>query len=401
VPNPNRAALSPFNDRPAGAGVPARVRVADCTLRDGEQQAGLVLTADEKIDIARALDRLGVYEIEAGTPAVSPDDRKAVETIAGLGTAAKVSALGRATLDDVRLVKATGAWGIRISLPAGTLQRRHKLTWTDEEFVRRAVAVTEAAKALDLFVIFSPYDTTRCDLGFLDTLLTPLVHRRLIDRLRLVDTAGSATPEGIQTVVRAVRGIAEDVPFEIHCHDDFGLAVANTIAAVRAGVEFVSTTMNGVGERSGNAATEEVALALELLYGMPTGIALERLTETSRLVERLTRVALQPHKPVVGANSFRHESGMVVDGILSMPFTGEAYDPTIVGQARTIVVGKKSGAASIAHAAAALGQTLDRRAQERLLRAVKRLSLERHRALTDAEFADLLARDRTEAPSGG
>lgn len=387
-----RVALSRYNPPTPLPSFPEEVRAADCTLRDGEQQAGVVLTAQEKVEIARALDGLGVYEIEAGTPAVSAEDRAALEEIVALNTQAKISALARVTVDDVKLVRACGAWGVRISAPAGDLQRQFKVRWSRDEFLNRATAVTEAAKALGLYVIFSPYDTTRCDPSFLRFLIPPLVAQGLVDRIRLVDTVGAATPEGIGALVRTVRECSGPVPLEIHCHDDFGLATANTLAAVAAGVTFVSTTMGGIGERSGNAPTEEVVTALELLYGVKTGIRLQRLVDVARLVERATRVSFQPHKAVVGSNSFRHESGLVVGGILQNPFTGEAYDPVLVGQRREIVLGKKSGSASVAHAAKARGYALDPSQQAAVLEQIKALSIARHRALTDQEVGLLLRR---------
>src|SRR3990170_4681439 len=186
--------VSPFNIPPDGLSIPERVYIADCTLRDGEQQAGLVFSREDKLAIARALDDLGVDEIEAGTPAVSEEDRAAVEEIAHAGLRAPVSALARARRDDVDLVAATGAWGIRLSLQISGIQRMSKLRLSDEAYLARAIEVTEHAKARGLYVVFSPYDTTRADPGFLTRVLRALSGRGTVDRFRLVDTVGAATP---------------------------------------------------------------------------------------------------------------------------------------------------------------------------------------------------------------
>ena len=285
---------SPFGDAAhAGSHFPAEVRIADCSLRDGEQQAGIVFTRKDKVDIARALDRLGVYEIEAGTPVSSDEDREAIEEIAAAGLKAKISALERG-----------------------------------------------------LACIFSPYDTTRSDLPLLRRLLTEFNKEKTVERVRIVDTTGCATPQIVAFLVREMRAVT-DIPLEIHCHDDFGLAVANTIAGVQEGAQYISVTVNGIGERSGNASLEETALALRILYGVDCGIDLSQIVDVSRLVEERSGITLQAHKAVVGRGAFAHESGMVVAGLLKDPFTAESYMPELVGQTREVVLGKKSGVASV------------------------------------------------------
>jgi isopropylmalate/homocitrate/citramalate synthase len=255
----------------SGLGFPWKVRIADCTLRDGEQQAGIVFTKQDKLDIARALDRLGVYEIEAGTPSTLDDDRQAVEEIAGARLKAKISALARSRRDDIDVLAACGAWAARISMPISAIQRTKKLKLNDDEYIRLALEITTYTKEKQLQCIFSPYDTTRCELPLLRRLLEVFNREKTVDRVRVVDTTGCATPQVIGLLVREMRKVS-DIPIEIHCHDDFGLAVANTIAGVQHGAEYVSLTVNGIGERSGNASLEEVALALQVLYGVDCGI---------------------------------------------------------------------------------------------------------------------------------
>ena len=338
---------SPFGDAAhAGSHFPAEVRIADCSLRDGEQQAGIVFTRKDKVDIARALDRLGVYEIEAGTPVSSDEDREAIEEIAAAGLKAKISALARGRRDDIDLVARCGAWAARLSMPISAIQRASKMKLTDDQYIKLALENAAYVKERGLACIFSPYDTTRSDLPLLRRLLTEFNKEKTVERVRIVDTTGCATPQIVAFLVLEMRAVT-DIPLEIHCHDDFGLAVANTIAGVQEGAQYISVTVNGIGERSGNASLEETALALRILYGVDCGIDLSQIVDVSRLVEERSGITLQAHKAVVGRGAFAHESGMVVAGLLKDPFTAESYMPELVGQTREVVLGKKSGVASV------------------------------------------------------
>lgn len=367
------------------------IRVADCTLRDGEQQAGIAFTVDDKLEIARGLDALGVYEIEAGTPISSPEDRAAVEAIAQAGLKAKVSALARARRDDIDLVAGCGAWGVRLSLPISRLQRENKLHLDDAAYLRLALEMTRYAKERGLYCVFSPYDTTRCDLPFLRRVLRELERAGTVDRVRLVDTTGCATPHVIKFLVGEMRK-AGDIPIEVHCHDDFGLAVANTIAGAEAGAEYLSVTINGIGERSGNAALEEVVLALKVLYGIDLGIDTRQFVSISRLVEERSGIGLQAHKAVVGRGAFAHESGMVVAGLLKEPFTAESYAPELVGQRREVMLGKKAGVASVQAKLGALGLSVAPEQLRRLVDEVKSEAVRTKRIISDTQLRDIVAR---------
>lgn len=381
--------ISPFKEQAQlDSNFAPQVRIADCTLRDGEQQAGVVFSSTEKLAVARQLDALGVYEIEAGTPAVSPDDRDALISIVEAGLNAKISALSLARKSDIDVVKSCGAWAVRLSLPIGYLQRSAKLSLDDDAYLQKAIEVTSYAREQGLYVVFSPYDTTRCDLRFLQKVVGELQKRGSVDRIRLVDTAGCATPEVIRYLVTEVRK-ATDTPLEIHCHNDFGLAVANTIAGAQAGAEYLSVTINGIGERSGNASLEEAAVALMVLYGVDVGIDTTKLTSVSRMVEEASRVRLQRHKAIVGRNSFAHESGTVVAGVLKQPFTAETYAPHLVGQTREIVLGKKSGAASIEMKLSQLGFSANDQQRSELLKRVKEEAIRARAPISDAQFTKL------------
>ncbi|WP_165602071.1 hypothetical protein [Methylobacterium indicum] len=383
---------SPFNAAFAGTvAVPNReIRIADCTLRDGEQQAGIVFDRVAKIRIAKALDEIGIYEIEAGTVASSQEDRDAIAEMVGLNMTAKISVLCRGLEQDIDQAHALGVWGVRLSFPISPIERRHKLKGIgDDDYLARALALTEYARGKGLYVVFSPYDTTRADLPFLRRVASEVARAGTVDRLRIVDTTGCALPAAIGFVTRQIREAAPDLPLEIHCHNDFGLACANTLAGVADGADYVSSTINGLGERCGNASTEEVLLALEVLYGVRTGVDLARLTEVSTLVSALSAIPVPVNKAVVGENAFRHEAGMVVAGVLKDPFTAEAYQPGIVGQRREILLGKKSGLVSIGHKVAQLGLDVDEARFQPLLDEVKALAVKNGRALTDDEFRAL------------
>jgi isopropylmalate/homocitrate/citramalate synthase len=396
--------ISPFSDEAhRNSHFPKQVRIADCTLRDGEQQAGIVFTKQDKLDIARGLDRLGVYEIEAGTPASSQEDREAIEEIAGAGLKAKISALARGRRDDIDLVAQCGAWAARLSMPISTIQRVNKLKLGDEEYLKQAREMTEYAKERGLAVIFSPYDTTRSELPLLRRLLEQFNQTKTVDRVRIVDTTGCATPQIVGFLVRQMKEMS-DIPIEIHCHDDFGLAVANTIAGVQQGAEYISVTVNGIGERSGNASLEETALALRVLYGVDCGIDMTKFLELSRLVEERSGIALQAHKAVVGRGAFSHESGMVVAGLLKEPFTAESYIPELVGQKRDVVLGKKSGVASVSAKLEQLGIAVPADTLPVLLTQIKEEAVRTKRPISEGrlrELADVACREMNMPAAAG
>jgi len=218
-------------------------------------------------------------------------------------------------------------------------------------------------------------------------LLEEFNRAKMVDRVRIVDTTGCATPQIVGFLVREMRNVT-DIPIEVHCHDDFGLAVANTIAGVQQGAEYVSVTVNGIGERSGNASLEEVALALRVLYGVDCGIDMSRLVEVSRLVEERSGIALQAHKAVVGRGAFAHESGMVVAGLLKEPFTAESYAPELVGQMREVVLGKKSGVASVEARLRQLGITVPDEALPGIVAKVKEEAIKTKRPIGESRLRE-------------
>lgn len=360
--------------------------IVDCTLRDGEQQAGVVFTKEDKVRIAKKLDEIGIPEIEAGMPAVSNEDREATCEMVQAVSKARITALARPSKEDIDMLAECGVWCATISIPIGDLQRKFKLGWDDETYIRNLLEISEYAKKKGLYVNVSPYDTTRVNPAFLERVLHEIVKAGTVDRVRLVDTVGSATPQAIKYLVRKMKSILGSIPIEVHCHDDFGMATASTIAGAEAGAEHLSTTMNGLGERAGNAPTEEVVVALKFLYGIDLGVKLEKLTEASRLVEELSNVKLQQHKAVVGRHAFSHESGMVAAGVLKNSFVAEAYVPEAVGQKRELLIGKKSGAKVLASKLEEKGITASKEEIQELLVEVKEYAIKHRRALEDEEF---------------
>jgi isopropylmalate/homocitrate/citramalate synthase len=365
------------------------VTITDCTLRDGEQQAGIVFSKEDKVMIARKLDEVGIHQIEAGMPMVSQEDYEAVKAIVREKLHAHLYVLSRAIKTDIDMVLSCGVPGVQVSMPSGELQIKYKLKWPEEKIISTAVDIIDYAKAHGLWVNLSPYDTTRANPVFLQRYIETVVKETKVDRIRMVDTVGSARPAAIGYLTKQMKKWAGSVPLEIHCHNDFGLAVANSLAALEAGASAVSTTVNGIGERVGNASTEEVAMALLVLYGVDTKLRYEKLTELSQLVQKLSGVKVQPGKPIVGEGAFKHETGISVDGILELPWCGEGYAPELVGQTRKIVLGKKSGTSSIKYALERLGLQATNQQISQILNDVKNESIRTKDLVSEQRFEQI------------
>ena len=383
-------ALSAFNDYPEvnqGVSFNDHLTLSDCTLRDGEQQAGVVFTKEDKIAIAEYMDAMHIPEIEAGMPCNSKEDAEAIREISKRCRNSRITCVIRGMDQDIDLASDIGAYGVTFSLPIGKLQREYKLKWDDERYITTMCHLAEYAKSKGLYVCLSPYDTTRAEPEWLDRVMAEAVKCGNIDRIRLVDTVGAGRPETIKYLARRMKNIlGEKVWLEVHCHNDFGLAVACSLAGAMGGADVISTTINGLGERAGNASTEEVLMALRLLYGIDLGVDLTKLVGISELVEKLSNAPIQKHKAVVGKHAFSHESGMVVAGVLEQPFVAEAYAPELVGAHREILIGKKSGAKSIQAKLQQRGLSVSDSDARQLTEDVKNKALKVKRSLTDDEF---------------
>lgn len=323
------------------------VRVFDTTLRDGEQTPGVSLVPDEKLRIAKALDKLGVDVIEAGFPITSKGEQEGVRLIAKSGLKAEVCALARADQADIDTALSCGVKSVHLFLASSDIHLKYKLHLTREEMLKKASAAVRYAKEFGLTVEFSPEDATRTDLPFFKRVVRAITDAGT-DRIDIPDTVGTATPEKIAAYVKASESVS-DALVSVHCHNDYGLAVANSIGGVVAGAQQAHVTINGIGERAGNTSLEEFVVGCQNLYGINTHVKTGLLYETSRLVSDLTGVVVQPNKAIVGENAFGHESGIHTHGILSNPLTYEPFEPSTVGRRRWLQAGKHAGRHGVAH----------------------------------------------------
>ena len=373
------------HNRPLGITTP--VGLYDTTLRDGEQTVGVVLDPSRKLQIARALDELGVDRIEAGFPRVSEDDFEAFRLIMEAGLRAEVWGFSRAVAADVDALIELGVGATVIESPVSDAKLA-AYGMTREEVTRRVVAAVDHAHGHGIRVAYFGVDGSRADLAFMSELYKRAVEAGA-EEVVVVDTIGAATPETAELLVGSAREwVGAEVPVHWHGHNDFGLATAAAVAAVRAGATWVQGTVNGMGERAGNANLLEVALALEALYEVPTNLRLERARDVSRLVRELSGYELEPWKPVTGETLFTRESGAVASQFHDPPAI-EPYSAALVGAERGIVLGKKSGIDSIRIAAGRLGLALDEEQQRTLLASVKRLGSEKRGLVDDDELRAL------------
>jgi isopropylmalate/homocitrate/citramalate synthase len=366
------------------------VKFYDTTLRDGEQSVGVVLTPKQKLEIAQALDGLGVGRIEAGFPRVSPEDAEAFGRIAKAGLRAEIWGFGRAVKADIDELLRLGARATVIETPTSSIKLKAYGLSVDEAKRRAAEAIGYARKN-GVKVAFFTVDGTRTELEVLRDFYKSALDAGA-EELVVVDTIGACGPEAVEFLVRQVREwVGAQVPLHFHGHNDFGLATACAIAAVRGGAEWIQGTINGMGERAGNADLGEVAMALSGLYGVPVELNLKKIREVSGLVRRAAGHELEPWKPVVGENLFMRESGAVASQF-HIPEAIEPYSAELVGATRTIVLGKKSGIDSIAIKARELGISLTTEQQQAVLAVVKKTGTEKRGLVSDNEFLDICAR---------
>jgi isopropylmalate/citramalate/homocitrate synthase-like protein len=352
--------------------LPERVLVFDTTLRDGEQTAGAALRPEDKVRLAEALADLGVDVIEAGFPPVSAGEAKAIKDITGIGLGSKICVLARCEKSDIDSAARVEPEWIHVFIATSDIHLQHKLKLSREQVLDKAVSAVEYAKSHGFTVHFSAEDATRTELSYLLQVFKA-VEAAGADSVDIPDTVGTAIPPAMKYIVSAVKNTVK-IPVAVHCHDDFGLAVANSLAGIEAGAEIFHGTINGIGERAGNASLEEVAAALKFLYGVETNIRYEKIYSVSRLVERLMGIVVPKNKAIVGDNAFAHESGIHVHGILGSPTTYEPIMPEVFGRRRRIVFGKHSGIHGLEAFLREHGFTTDREKTATLLAKVKELA---------------------------
>lgn len=366
-----------------------RIRIFDTTLRDGEQTPGVSLTIENKVEIAKALDRLGVDVIEAGFPIVSEGELASVKAINKLGLTSQICALSRVDTRDVDSLISCGIKYAHLFIATSDLHLKYKLKLTREQALEAAVSGVEYARAHGIRVEFSAEDATRSDREFLTEVLQG-VEMAGAERIDIPDTVGTMTPDRFAELVTYIGSIVK-IPISVHCHDDYGLAVANSLAGVLAGADQAHCTINGLGERAGNASLEEFVMAATRLYDLEVGINPKLLYETSRLVAKATRILVQPNKAIIGENAFGHESGIHTHGVLNMPATYEPMEPELVGARRRIQAGKHAGSHGIAAQLKALGIEVSREDVKRIVQRVKEIG-DTGKAVTDADL-DRIARE--------
>ncbi|UCE15763.1 MAG: 2-isopropylmalate synthase [Candidatus Bathyarchaeota archaeon] len=325
---------------------PKKIRIFDTTLRDGEQTPGVSLTPENKLRIAKSLDELGVDVIEAGFPAVSKGEMEATKLIAKEGLRAEICSFVRGVEKDIDMALKCDAQSVHLVIPTSDLHLEYKLKKTREDILKLVEESVQYAKDHGLIVELSAEDATRSEFNFIKEFFAKGLSVGA-DRICPCDTVGILTPEKSYKFFSDMRKAFKDTIISAHCHDDFGMGVANSIAAFRAGANQVHATINGLGERAGNAALEEIAAALRLIYSVEVSIKTELLYRTSQLVARITGSPVQPNKAIVGENAFTHEAGIHTHAILAHPSTYEPISPEIVGVTRRLVAGKHSGSHGI------------------------------------------------------
>ena len=322
-----------------------RVRIFDTTLRDGEQAVGVSLSPDQKLDIAKKLDVLGVDVIEAGFPTTSKGEQKAARMIIDEGLSAEICAMTKANKNDIDITADAGLNYINTFVATSDIHLAHNGKMTKAQALEQAVGAVEYAKSRGLKVEFGAVDATRTEREFLKDILGQVAKAGAYT-VTIPDTTGCATPEYMADLTREVISATTGTPVSVHCHNDFGLAVANTLSGIRAGAACAQVTINGIGERAGNASLEELAMALKCLQydqEYETGVRPEMIYDTSRFISKVMGMQVQPNKAIVGENAFSHEDEIHTDAVLDNPMTYESISPEMVGRKRQIYVGKHTG----------------------------------------------------------
>jgi isopropylmalate/homocitrate/citramalate synthase len=389
---------SPWNYAPnvrEGFHFPAKIKVHDVTLRDGEQQSGVAYSRADKVAIAKKLAEAGVHRIEAGLPVVSPEDEAAVKEIASLGLSSEIFSFARCMPVDVKTAVDCGVKGIITEIPSSQHLIEKAYGRTLDWAIKASIETTLAAKEAGLYTVFFTIDSTRCEMDRYLDLIEKISTEGHMDALAVADSFGGVHTQGVAEAVRRIRA-RFDKPVEIHCHEDFGIGVANSIAALAAGASVVHTTVTGLGERAGNVPMEDVVLALLTMYGVDMGIRTEKFYELSQFVQSLSGFKVPPNRPIVGEALFRIESGIVAmfhrrckntDPLEYIPFV-----PGLVGRpGPEVVLGKGSGLASVAEHLERRGLEASSAEQERILAEVKRKGIEKKGLLTEKEFDQIVA----------
>lgn len=365
---------------------PKNIKIDDTTLRDGEQTAGVVFANDEKIHIAKMLDKVGVNQIEAGIPAMGGDEKEAIKKIASLGLNCSVMGWNRAVKSDIDASVECGVDAVAVSISSSDIHIEHKLRKSREWVLESVKTSVDYAKGFNLYVSVNAEDASRSDMEFL-LQFARTARDAGADRLRYCDTLGILDP--FETFMR-VKNIIDiiGIDIEMHTHNDFGMAIANAIAGIKAGATYVNTTINGLGERAGNAAFEELVMALKYIEGVDMGFNTTLFRAMSEYVARASSRILPTWKPIVGGNLFVYESESKASGVLVNPETYELFKEKDVGLERKVILGKYSGVSTIIYKLNTLGFKISRKEAEELAEIIRDKSVSLKRALFDSEIID-------------
>jgi isopropylmalate/homocitrate/citramalate synthase len=375
---------------------PKQIKFHDITLRDGEQQTGVIFTKDDKIRIAESLAEAGVHRIEAGMPVVSPSDTSAIKEIVKRNLGPQIFAFSRCMVDDVKRAVDCGVSGIVMEVPSSTHIIEYAYKWPLEKAIDLSIESTAYAHSQGLEIVFFPIDFSRAEMTWVLDLILRVAKEGHMDALALVDTFGVVSPHAMQYLVRQVKARVNK-RLEAHFHMDFGMGIANTVMALAEGVEVVHSTVLGLGERAGNVPIEETAMALLTLYGIDTGLKYDKLYGLARLVEQLSGHKVASNRPVVGEQLFQIESGIIASWWQNCgkdnPTELFPFHWNVVGQPPAkVVLGKGSGIDSIKAALKDIGVQANEEEAMQVVVGVKEFSLQHKRLLTDAEFRSVVAR---------
>lgn len=388
---------SPWNFLPEvrkGMNFPKKIKIHDVTLRDGEQQTGVVFRREEKVAIAKKLGAMGVHRIEAGMPAVSPQDRAAISDIAALGLKSEIFSFARCVAADIKAAKECGVTGVIVEIPSSDHIIKNAYGWTIDRAMKSSIEATLAAKEAGLYTVFFTIDSTRTEVDRLLDIALQVATEGHMDAYTIADSFGGVTPEATYQVVKKVVKKLKK-PVEIHCHMDFNLGVANTIAALQAGASVAQCTITGLGERAGNVPLEDTVLALKTLYGVDLGIKTEMFCEVSKFVLDAAKVTIPGNRPIVGDLLYQIESGIVAGFFRKArekhPLEYVPFAPELVGQRPVgVVMGKKSGLPSVEEWCEKLKIKATEEQMMAMIPLIKEKGFEKKALITEDEFKTIV-----------